>query len=605
MKRMSCLKILGAADYFAALCAAFALSQISFASGGSFTDLTLVRQSSVLPSILITVLSFAAITAFSLLLKTKKIIAWSLMVTFFAFSAVLVCQHPGDIFFNIGIGAVLVIAVKYVTDEDRAGLSAVKIGRKASFMITAGMFLVYAAVIFLCTAAKYKTYSHATYDFGIFAQMFEQMAKTGLPVTTVERAGEVSHFAVHFSPVFYILLPGYYIFRSPLYLLLAQAVITGLGAFPVRRICRTLGLSEKASLLAAAVYLLYPTISNGTFYDFHENKFLTVLLLYVVWFVLENNRVGTAVFCLLTLSVKEDAFIYVLAIALWMLVTGRDRAFAAVIAVFSIGCFFFACAMIRLCGGEIMSGRFANLSASKNGGLFDAVKTCFIDAGYLIKEIFSGADTEAYREITYPGQKLEFVLWTGAPLLFLPFAHRKCSNLVLMIPLLIINLVPSWMYQYNVDYQYTYGTAALMIFSALLCISRLSPETRRFALLSSLVLCAVFTLSLTLPKAERYVSRYAARREIYEQTDMALKTVPEDASVTAYGFMMPHLWYMDDLHTCPDYYGDFGKTDYCIIDVRYESDEHTEKLYRDMGDDYELVTERGYAKIYRLKGNAH
>lgn len=601
MKRIFCKYGLGAADVFAALCAAFTAASLLFAACGDFTDLNYVRQSSVLPSALIFAAVFALLTVLSCRLKTKRIIAWSLLLLSLAFSVVLVSRHSGDIFFNLGIAAVLIPVVKYATDGDKTGLSQIKISRRTAGFITAGMFVLYAAAVFVCTAAKYKSYSHATYDFGIFAQMFEQMAKTGLPTTTVERAGSVSHFAVHFSPIFYILLPGYYLFRSPLYLLGAQAVITGLGVFPLRRICRTLGLSEKASLAAAAVYLLFPTMANGAFYDFHENKFLSVLILYALWFILENKRAGAAVFCALVLFVKEDAFIYVLAIALWMLFTKRDRVFALILAVASVGYFFIACRIIMLCGGEIMTGRFDNLY-SGDGGLADVIKTCFLDVGYLIKEVFSGADTESFRELTYSGQKLEFVLWTGVPLLLLPFAHKKGANFLLLVPLLIINLVPAWMYQFNVDYQYTYGTAALMIFSAFLCLSSWNPENRRFAIVSMLVLCTVFTVSLTLPKAERYLTKYSEHREEYAETDRALETIPRDASVTAYGFIMPHLSYIDELHTCPDYYGEYEKTDYYVVDTRYEGDEHTRKMYEAMDDDYTLEVQSGYVKIYKLKG---
>ena len=137
--------------------------------------------------------------------------------------------------------------------------------------------------------------------------------------------------------------------------------------------------------------------------------------------------------------------------------------------------------------------------------------------------------------------------------------------------------------------------------AAVLCVSSLTAEKRRAALLAMLLICTVFTVSLTGPKASRYVERYIRRAGMYEATEAALDTIPDDASVTAYGFLMPHIAYIDELHTCPDYYGDYGRTEYYAVDTRYESDEHTAKMYRTMGDDYELVTEGGYAKIYRLK----
>lgn len=76
--------------------------------------------------------------------------------------------------------------------------------------------------------------------------------------------------------------------------------------------------------------------------------------------------------------------------------------------------------------------------------------------------------------------------------------------------------------------------------------------------------------------------------------------IPADASVTAYGYMMPHLYYVDDLHSCPDYYADLEQTEYYVLDTRYDTDSHTKKMLLAMGDDYTLVCEAGYVQIYRL-----
>lgn len=598
-KRALEMKLSGG-DIFAAVCAAFVIASIVFSLGGSFISLSYVARYPVWIPILITVLASATLLLATLALKTKSLIAWVLLLSSLFLSVTLVAAFPENVFFCLGMAVVLVLVAKYVTDVDKLCLSRVRLTDIHSLGLTAVLVASFTVAVYIFTAAKYKSFYHSTFDFGIFCQMFENMAKTGIPYTTVERSELLSHFAVHFSPFFYLLLPGYYVWRSPLYLLFCQALGVSLGAFAVRRICRRLGLSPGMALGAAAVYLLFPTMANGCFYDFHENKFLAVLILWAVAFVLDKNRIGICVFSFLILTVKEDAFIYVLAICLWMLVTKRERVLSLIIAAFSVGWFFFACGMIELSGGEIMTGRFSNYSKTADGGLFDAVRTCFVDIGYLFKEVFAGADTESFREMTYSGQKLEFVLWTAAPLLFTPFLRKRPSELVLLLPLLVINLMPRWLYQYNVDFQYTYGTCALMIFAALLFLGEHSEKTRYFSVVSMLCLCTVFSSALFLPKAENYRERYYGDKERYKETEAALEEIPSDSSVTAYGYVMPHLWYIEDLHTCPEYYAPYEKTDYYVIDTRYESDGHTAKMYSAMGDDYRLVCEKGYVKIYRL-----
>lgn len=586
-------------ELFASFAAAFIIASVFFALGGDFQDMSYIRQYPLWIPVIISAVGTVLLVALSLLWSTRRLVAWILALSSVVLSVILVRSLPDNIFFCIGIFAVLVLVAKYVTDDDRLGLSRVKLTDRSSIIIVSVLVLLFSVAVYVMTAAKYKAFYHSGFDFGIFCQMFENMVKTGLPYTTIERNEYLSHFAVHFSPFFYLLLPGYLIWRSPLYLLFAQGLGIALGAFPVRRICRSLGLTPSMATAGAAVYLLFPTMANGCFYDFHENKFLSVLILWAVAFALEKNKIGTVISCFLILTVKEDAFIYVIAICLWMFVTKRNRILSLIIAVFSVGWFFFACNMIQLSGGEIMTGRFSNYSAG--GGLFDAVRTCFIDIGYLLKEVFAGADTEAFRELTYPGQKLEFILWTCIPLLFTPFLRKKPSELVLLLPLLVINLMPSWLYQYNVDFQYTYGTAALLIFSSLLFLGEHKRERQRFVLFSAFCLCIVFSVSLISPKVSSYTSRYYENRERYDETEKALEMIPEDASVTAYGYIVPHLWYIDDLRTCPGYYGKLVQTDYYVVDTRYEYDSHTEGMYKTMKNDYDLVLEKGYVKIYERK----
>ena len=92
-------------------------------------------------------------------------------------------------------------------------------------IFTAACGIISAAVIAYITCLRYKTYSAPNYDFGIFCQMFHYMKTTGLPMVTCERNELLSHFAVHISPIYYILLPFYYIFPSPLTLQIGQAVV--------------------------------------------------------------------------------------------------------------------------------------------------------------------------------------------------------------------------------------------------------------------------------------------------------------------------------------------------------------------------------------------
>ena len=586
-------------DWVALVIASFIAASTVYAIEWDFTSLLYVRMYSVGTFFLSMGIAFLLLFGALLILRRVAVVKVSLYALSLLFAVVLAIEHSGDIFFNLGLAFVLFFIVRYCMSGVDTRTKMADVSERFSFIAVAVLFVIYVAFVYVCTSAKYKSFSHGSFDFGIFAQMFEQMAKTGLPMTTVERSEYLSHFAVHFSPIFYTVLPGYFVFRSPLYLLFIQAVVTGLGAFPIRRICRELKFSNTVSTLLAFAYLFFPTLANGTFYDFHENKFLGVLILYFVLFVLKGKRIPAAVFALLTLSVKEDAFIYVLSVALFMLFTKRDRIFALALAAFSLAYFFFACEMIKVCGGEIMSSRFENLTCEPDKGLISVIKTCFIDVGYLIKDVFSGADTEKFNEFTYSGQKLEFVLWCAVPLCGLPLLQKKAQNLFLLLPLLVINLMPYWLYQSSINFQYTYGTVALMFFAALLTLYGANENRAKFFAVLILTLCIVFSVSSTSGKARNNLANYYENIDDCKKTEEVLSKIPRDASVTAYGYMMPHMPYIDDMHTCPEYYADYALTDYYVIDKRFKGDNHTAKMISAMNDNYVCVDEGGYAEVYK------
>ena len=61
--------------------------------------------------------------------------------------------------------------------------------------------------------------------------MFEDLAKIGRPLTTLERDGLLSHLQCIFQ-IFYLFLPGM-IFRCPEYLLVIQATFIFSGVYPM------------------------------------------------------------------------------------------------------------------------------------------------------------------------------------------------------------------------------------------------------------------------------------------------------------------------------------------------------------------------------------
>lgn len=537
---------------------------------------------------LVTIVGGLALCGLTYILNMKSLIPRTLVTLCTILSIQYACAvETKDVYFILGIGLVDFIAVLWAVKDDKLELSKIKISYKACFIAAIVLSISTSIYFSYITSLKYQNFLNATFDFGIFTQMFENMATTGLPLTTVERSVEMSHFGVHFSPFFYLLLPLYMIFRSPIYLICVQTICVAVGVFPVYLICKELKLSEKATLVFEIIYTFYPCLINGCFYDFHENKFLTTIILFLFYFILKEKRVPMLIFSLLLLSVKEDAAIYLIVIALYVLISRKKYIDGSVMLSLAVVYFIIANKVVQSLGTEgVMMWRLSDYFVNNEEGYGSVFKSVFFDIGYLIKMMFTA-------------EKFPFIIWMFLPLMFTPFVRRRISTLILLLPIIPINMMQSWQYQYNIDYQYTYGVAALIIFCAITGFMHIKGNTRKVALLMSLIMCLTLYAHTLAQKIETNLSYEKSYGDKTEQIEEMLKTIEKDKSVTATHYIVPHLYYIRELYTVPDYYKEIEQTDYFVIDTRYHDE--AEQMRAVMGTDYTLLDSEDFVQIYKHK----
>ncbi len=575
---------------FAAFMSSFMLSYIfQMLRNKAFYDLNQYYNSiNFLLFFAIVIIAMTALCCATYYLKLSSLIPYALLITTVTLSCMFaVGNNEINIYFLIGIAIVDLIVVLWLTKDDKLELSKLKLSYKIC-LISAGALFVFCTLYFgYYTSLRYQSFQNATFDFGIFCQMFENMVATGAPITTLERSVEMSHFGVHFSPIFYLLLPGYLIFRSPVYLIYAQSFCVALGIFAVYLICKKLELSPKATLAFELIYAFYPCLFNGCFYDFHENKLLTTIILFLFYFIISEKKIAMLVCSLLLLMVKEDAAIYLIVIALYVLISRKSYIYGTIMLSMAVLYFIIANKVVASLGTEgVMMWRLSDYFINGDETYSSVLKSIIFDLGYLIKMMFTA-------------DKFPFLIWMFLPVLFTPFASGKISDLVLLLPMIPINLMQSWQYQYNIDYQYTYGVAAMVIFLAILGIKNLSGNKRRIALMMSVIMCLVLASSTLAPKIRNNAIYESNIGHNSEKIDEMLSKIPKDKSVTAGHFITPHLYFVSELYSVPDYYKDIKQTDYFVIDTR--SSEQEEQMKAVMGSDYVLIDSVDFVNIYQHK----
>ena len=290
----------------------------------------------------------------------------------------------------------------------------------------AGVSLALASLLWLLftaglTILRYRMNYASAYDFGLFSQMYYYMGKCLLPLTTCERDGLLSHFAVHLSPIFYLLLPLYKLFPRPETLLAAQALLVASGLIPLCLLGRKLRLGPGATFLFGLIYCAYPAFMGGCFYDFHENAFLAPLILWTLYWMECRRFKIMCIFALFILLVKEDAPVYAACIGLYLFLGKRNYPYGA--GIFLASCIYFCAAIWYLShfGDGAMINRFDNYISDESLGLLGMFKTILVNPLYVAAQMLTQ-------------DKLIFFLQMLLPLGFLPLLTLRWQRWVLLIP---------------------------------------------------------------------------------------------------------------------------------------------------------------------------
>jgi len=473
-----------------------------------------------------------------------------------------------------------------------------KKAKKRYFWLTLGLSLCVFLFMSIWSVCKHLSYHTYSFDFGIFVQMFHNMKTTGLPTTTLERDQILSHFNVHVSPIYYLMLPFYWLFPSPLTLQVLQAAVIVSAVIPLWKLAGHHGLSGLQRFLICSALLLAPALSAGVNYDLHENCFLTVLILWLFYGIDAKKLPTLTVAAVLTLLVKEDAPVYVAVIGLWQMVSGllhRQRwsiKTGSVLLGGAVVYFLGVTAYLANFGDGVMSTRYLNFMTSQDGSLLSVMKCILLSP---MKAIYECATMD----------KIKYVIQTLLPLLALPLLTRRFERCLLLIPYVLVNLLSDYPHQFDILCQYNFGTLAFLIYLTVVVLSEWRLSRRRtMALLASVVASGALFYMIPLKKGVNYSLTYLYSRETYRQIDQILETIPEDSSVCSAPRFSPHIasrTTLYDLEYCSSEH--LLGCEYVVVDLKHPS-KRMPKLIEDLyANDYtETHRLEGQLAIYQLYG---
>ena len=539
----------------------------------------------------------------SFFVKTKKIERWCIVAVFavLAITAMRVSATWALLAVCILVLVILAVFGIYGWEKTPESVAEPKKAHRAYLWITVGLSAVFFLFVSAWTVGRVYSFSSPTFDFGIFSQMFYNMKESGLPMTTVERDGLLSHFAVHVSPIYYLLLPFYWLVPTPATLQVLQAAVITSAVIPLWKIGKHHGLTGSQRMLVCAVLLLYPAFSGGTSYDIHENCFLTPLILWLLYGIDKKSITITAIAAVLTLMVKEDAAVYVAVVALWLIVKTVLRfkkldvqnfiTGIALLAI-SLGWFFLVTGYLAKSGDGVMTYRYNNFMYDGSSSLITVIKSVILNP---MKAVYECVDAE----------KLYFIAMTLLPLLGLPLLTRRYERYILLIPYILVNLMSDYQYQHDIFFQYTFGSNAFLLYLTVVNLADLKINWQRiFALVAATIASAVCFGIVVVPKAMNYPVQAIQYHDYYQNIRDTLDTIPDGASVTATTFYTTHLSQrkvLYDVRYCSQ--ENMLETEYVVLKLSASSDY---KKYATGGKEngfdnlVKLLAENGYTEYQSL-----
>ena len=293
------------------------------------------------------------------------------------------------------------------------------------------------------------------------------------------------------------------------------------------------------------------------------------------YFFEKEKYIPMYIFAFAVLMVKEDAAMYIILFALYVLISRRKYIHGSILALGAVGYFVLALTLLTKYGDGVMTNRFSNLIFDSKDGLMGAIKTALVNPGYLLTQLFTTSkDT---------WDKVAYLLQMFLPLGFLPFITRRQSRWLLLAPMLM-NLLTYYQYQYNIGFQYNFGVTAFLMYAMLVNLPDLQAPTRRNLVAFGAAACCCLYVMTVLPKWDQYTLRWKDGKDTYRQMEAILDTIPEDASLNVSTFLLAHVADRDVVYEI-GYHKDKPDVDYVVIDARYMDNSARQhmKAYTDAG----------------------
>ncbi len=365
----------------------------------------------------------------------------------------------------------------------------------------------------------HRSFGTFSYDVGLYDQGLWLLSRFEAPFVTLMGR---NLFGDHSSLVLLFLVPLYWVVPGTSTLLVVQSFVVAAGAVPVFLFARRVLSSEPLAFAVSVAWLVHPAVVGTTLENFHPDSFHGLFVPLALWAALERRWRTYALAVALVLMVKEDAFLLVVPLGVWVAVRlDRRKGLTTMLAGFSAAIVTMYLIMRPLTGVPTRN----------------AWRVPFGGVGGFLRETVTAPWNVAAHFLD--GDRLTYLFQMTAP--YLALFLLSAGLAAVSAGVLFVNVLSTYWYQYSVDYHYSIVAVPALLFASVHGISRMRPHMRRravAALVSVSCLTSVLWSSHNLSFQAREVppGGNPAVRSGHE----ILAALPDGASASLYDPLVPH-----------------------------------------------------------------
>jgi uncharacterized membrane protein len=414
-------------------------------------------------------------------------------------------------------------------------------------VVYAGM-AAYAVLFLFAAIVHYVVFKEARFDLGDMVQSIWSTLHGHFLEGTTASGHQSDRLGFHVDPFLLFFVPLFWIWSSPVLLLVVQVLAVTSGALPVFWLARKHLDSSRAAAHFAFAYLLYPATQFNAFTigdGFHSVSLVLPLVLYAVWFLDEDRLVAFSIVALLAATTKEEIPLAVGCLGIWYAFRRGHRLFG--LSVFSVG---LAITLFDLLWV------IPHFSATGGNPFVDRYRAVGGTPGGMAHKLVT--DPMAFVHAVATGHKAVYLV-----LLFVPFLGLWLLEPLLFlgaVPELAIDLLSSHGNQTSIGYQYTAGIAPFVIAAAIFGATRFSRQSVR---LSLWVLIATALVAVLSPINKLGSDVRALGSPLVSAKAHALGLIPGGVPVSASNELAGHLSERHYIYTFPSVEG----SRWIVVDV--------------------------------------